>query len=194
VAGIRLVRALFFVPFVISQVVVGLVFAWFLNSQFGLLDRMVAALGAPALAPLDSERLAIFAVILAALWPQAAYCMMFYLTGLAALARQEIEIARLTGARGLPLLWDIVLPQLRPVTFIVVLVSVVSALRSFDLVMVITAGGPFNASTVLAYYMYEQTFLSSRYGYAAAIATVLLAMMAACIGVLLWRLVRQERA
>ena len=59
-----------------------------------------------------------------------------------------------------------VLPQLRPVTFIAAMVCVVSALRSFDLVMIMTAGGPYNSTTVLAYYMYEQTFLSLRYGYA----------------------------
>jgi multiple sugar transport system permease protein len=190
--GIRLVRALFFMPFVISQVVVGLIFAWFLNSQFGLLDQLLQALRLSPIAPLESERWAIVAVVLAALWPQTAYCMMLYLTGLAGLQREPIEAARLYGAKGVSLLWRIVLPQLRPVTFIVCLVCIVSALRSFDLVMIITRGGPFNSSIVLAYYMYEQTFLASRYGYAAAIAVVLLLMMGFCIAIFLRRLLRLE--
>jgi multiple sugar transport system permease protein len=85
-----------------------------------------------------------------------------------------------------------VLPQLLPVTFIVIMVCIVSALRSFDLVAVMTRGGPYDSSTVLAYYMYEQTFGSLRYGYGAAIASVLLLLMSGCIGVLLWRLLRRE--
>ena len=85
---------------------------------------------------------------------------------------------------GRTLLWHVVLPQLRPVTFIAAMVCVVSALRSFDLVMIMTAGGPYNSTTVLAYYMYEQTFLSLRYGYAAAIAAVLFALMGCCVALL----------
>ena len=72
------------------------------------------------------------------------------------------------------------------------MVCAVSALRSFDYVIVMTLGGPYDSSTVLAYYMYEQTFLSLRYGYGAAIAVVLLALMSAIIGLMLWRLFRQE--
>jgi multiple sugar transport system permease protein len=69
----------------------------------------------------------------------------------------------------------------------------VAALRSFDYVMIMTLGGPYNRSTVLAYYMFEQTFIGLRYGYGAAVATVLLAMTSGIIFALLWRLLRQER-
>jgi multiple sugar transport system permease protein len=74
------------------------------------------------------------------------------------------------------------------------MVCAVSALRSFDYVIIMTGGGPYDSSTVLAYYMYEQTFQSLRYGYGAAIAVVLLALMSAIIGLMLWRLFRQEGA
>jgi multiple sugar transport system permease protein len=192
--GIRLIRALFFMPFVVSQVVVGLVFAWFFSSRFGLFDHLLGLVGVPPAELLDGERSAILAVIFAAFWPQTAYCMIFYLTGLAALRLDLVEAARLQGARGLSLLWSVVLPQLRPVTFIVILVCIVSALRSFDLVMIMTQGGPYDSSTVLAYYMYEQTFLSGRYGYAATVATVLFVIMSAGVGLALWRLLRRELA
>ena len=85
-------------------------------------------------------------------------------------------------------------PQLRAVHFIVAMVCAVAALRSFDYVMIMTLGGPYDSSTVLAYYMYEQTFLGQRYGYGAAIAVVLLALMSGIIFVLLWRMFRRERA
>lgn len=192
VRGIRLIRALFLLPFVISQVVVGLIFAWFLNADFGLLNQILPRIGLSPVAPLDSGRFAIFAVILAGLWPQTAYCMVLYLTGLTGLRPELIESARMDGAKGSSLLWHVVLPHLRPVTFIVAMVCVVSALRSFDLVMIMTAGGPYNSTTVLGYYMYEQTFLSLRYGYGAAVATVLFALMATCVGFFLWRLLRRE--
>ena len=194
IAGIRLVRSLFLLPFVISQVVVGLIFAWFLNPDFGLLNPLLAKLGISAVAPLENEDWAIFALIAAGLWPQTAYCMVLYLTGLTGIRPELIDSARLDGARDRTLLWHVVLPQLRPVTFIAAMVCVVSALRSFDLVTIMTAGGPYNSTSVLAYYMYEQTFLSLRYGYAAAIATVLFVLMGCCVGFFLWRLLRREMA
>lgn len=193
VPGIRLAKSLFFFPFVISQVVVGLVFSWFFNAEFGLLNQMLRGLGLEPVALLEDERWATFAVIVAGLWPQTAYCMILYLTGLTAINPDLIEAARMDGAQGWRLLWNIVLPQLRPATFIAVVVSVVGALRSFDLVSIMTLGGPYNSSTVLAYYMYEQTFLSFRYGYGAAIATVLFLVMDVYIAFFMWRLLRVER-
>jgi len=194
VFGIRFVKSMFFFPFVISQVVVGLVFSWFLNAQFGLLTEILSRFGLPPLALLEDPRWATFAVIAAGLWPQTAYCMILYLTGLTAMNPEVIEAARMDGAKGARLLWHIVLPQLRPATFIAVVVSVVGALRSFDLVAIMTLGGPYNTSTVFAYYMYEQTFLSFRYGYGAAIATVLFFLMDIYIAFFLWRMLRAERA
>jgi multiple sugar transport system permease protein len=192
--GMRLIRSLFFVPFVLSQVVVGLVFSWFFNPRFGLLNELLAVLGFAPVALIDSERWSIYTMIVAGLWPQTAYCMILYLTGLATLPDELTDAARVDGARGWSLLRYIVLPQLRPIHFIVSMVCAVAALRSFDYVMIMTLGGPHDSSTVLAYYMYEQTFLASRYGYGAAVAVVLLLMMSAIIVILLWRMFGQERS
>lgn len=193
VTGIRLVKALFFFPFVISQVVVGLVFSWFFNAEFGLFNEMFKSFGFEPVALLEDERWATFAIIAAGLWPQTAYCMILYLTGLTAINPELIEAARMDGAKGWRLLWNIVVPQLRPATFIAIVVSVVGALRSFDLVSIMTLGGPYNSSTVLAYYMYEQTFLSFRLGYGAALATVLFLIMDVYIAFFLWHMLKQER-
>ncbi|HUH93469.1 MAG TPA: sugar ABC transporter permease [Casimicrobiaceae bacterium] len=191
--GMRAARTLFFMPFVISQVVVGLIFGWFFNARFGLFNEVLRWLGLPPAAPLDSERWSIYALIAAGLWPQVSYCLILYLTGLATLPGELIDAARVDGAKALPLFRHVVLPLLRPVHFIVALVCAVAALRSFDYVMIMTFGGPYDSSTVLAYYMYEQTFVSLRYGYGAAIATVLLALMSAFTVALLVRLLRRER-
>ena len=191
--GMSLVRSLFFIPFVISQVVVALVFGWFFHTRFGLFNHILTALGMSPAAPLDSETWALYPMILAGLWPQTAYCMILYLTGLATIPRETIDAARVDGARRGSLLRYVVVPQLRGVHFLVAMVCAVAALRSFDYVMIMTLGGPYDSSTVLAYYMYEQTFVGQRYGYGAAIAVALLGLMSGIIFVLLWRMFRRER-
>jgi multiple sugar transport system permease protein len=191
--GVGLVRAIFFFPFVISQVVVGLVFSWFFHGRFGLLNTALGWMGLGPVAPLADETWAIVTIVVAGLWPQTAYCMIIYLAGLASMDRELIEAGRMDGARGWRLLWHVVLPQLGPASFIAIVVCVVGALRSFDLVVIMTRGGPYDSSTVLAYYMYEQTFLAFRYGYGAAIATVLFVIMDVYIAFFLWHMLRRER-
>lgn len=193
IAGIRVIRSLFFVPFVISQVVIGLIFAWFFHSEFGLFNEVLRLLSLGPVAPLSSEQWATPAIIIAGLWPQTAYCMILYLTALATIRGDLVDAARVDGARAWNLMRFVVLPQLRPITFVVAMVCIVAALRSFDLVMIMTGGGPYDRSTVLALYMYEQTFSAFRFGYAAAIATVLLLLMGSGVGFFLWRLLRRER-
>ena len=192
--GMRVARCLFLLPFVISQVVVGVVFGWFFSAHFGLFDQIVSAFGLRPPALLDHEDTALFAVIMAGLWPQTAYCMILYLAGLTTLRPDVIDAARLDGAQGWSMLRYVVLPELRPVTLLVILVCSVSALRNFDLVTIMTGGGPYNSSTVAAYYMYEQVFLAFRYGYGAAIACVLFVLIEACVILFLWRTQRLDPA
>jgi multiple sugar transport system permease protein len=99
------------------------------------------------------------------------------------------------GARGWRLLWHIVIPQLGPATFIAVVVTVIGALRSFDLVSIMTDGGPYGSSRVLSFYMYEQALSEYGYrmGYGAAIAVVLFAIMMVFITLFIVRMLSQER-
>jgi multiple sugar transport system permease protein len=195
VFGIRLVKSLFFFPFVISQVVVGLVFSWFYDPTNGLLLHVMQLLGLEPVAILSDDRLVTYGIVAAALYPQTAYCMILYLTGLNSLQPEQIEAARLDGAKGWRLLRHIVLPQLRPATFIAVVVTVVGSLRSFDLISIMTAGGPYGSSRVLAYYMYEQALseYGFRMGYGTAIATVLFLLMLVHIVIMLVRIYRHEK-
>jgi multiple sugar transport system permease protein len=189
VRGMRLVKSLFFSPFVLSGVVVGLVFSWFYDPAFGLLKLLVGH-GIPIL---GDERYATFGVIGAALWPQIPFCMLLYLTNLTSINPEIIEAGRIEGATGWPLLWHVVLPQLRPATFLSVVLTIIGALRSFDLIAVMTGGGPFDSSTVLAYFMYDQAIKYFRYGYSAAIAVVLFLIMLGFIVYQLRRLLHADR-
>jgi multiple sugar transport system permease protein len=193
--GIRVYKSLFFFPFVISQVVVGLMFSWFYAPNFGLFYKLIEALTGQGVAILAEENLVTYGIIAAGLWPQIAYVMILYLTGLNNVAPDQIEAARLDGAKGWKMLWHVILPQLRPATFIAVVVTVIGALRSFDLVSIMTDGGPFGSSRVLSFYMYEQALseYGFRMGYGAAIAVVLFAIMMVFISGFIWKMWRDEK-
>ncbi len=195
VTGIRIYKSLFFFPFVISQVVVGLVFTWFYDPSFGLLNRIVEFLGGNPVNVLGDERYVTYGIIAAGLWPQTAYCMILYLTGLNAVSPDQIEAGRLDGAKGWRMLWHVILPQLRPATFIAFVVTIIGALRSFDLISIMTNGGPFGESRVLSFYMFEVALseYGFRMGYGAAIAVVLFFIMLIFIAVFLWKMYRDER-
>jgi multiple sugar transport system permease protein len=195
VTGIRIYKSLFFFPFVISQVVVGLIFAWFYAPNFGLLTKILAWLGLGDIAILADERFVTYGIIAAGLWPQIAYCMILYLTGLNNVSPDQIEAARLDGAKGFRMLWHVIIPQLRPATFIAVVVTIIGALRSFDLVSIMTDGGPYGSSRVLSFYMYEQALseYGFRMGYGAAIAVILFLIMMVFISGFIWKMVNDER-
>ncbi len=195
VTGIRLYKSLFFFPFVISQVVVGLMFSWFYAPNFGLFYKLIEWITGTGVAVLADERYVTYGIIAAGLWPQIAYCMILYLTGLNNVAPEQVEAARLDGARGWRMLWHVILPQLRPATFIAVVVTVIGALRSFDLVSIMTDGGPYGSSRVLSFYMYEQALSEYGYrmGYGAAIAVVLFAIMMVFIAGFISKILRDER-
>jgi multiple sugar transport system permease protein len=195
VAGIRIYKSLFFFPFVLSQVVVGLVFAWFYLPNEGLLSNMLALVGLGPVNVLGDPTWATYGIILAGLWPQTAYCMILYLTGLNAVDPEQVEAARLDGAKGWKMLWYVIIPQLKPATFIAFVVTIIGALRSFDLISIMTNGGPFGQTRVLSFYMFEKALseYGFRMGYGAAIAVVLFLIMLIFIAYFLWSMYREEK-
>ena len=194
VRGMRFYKSLFFFPFVISQVVVGLMFSWFYAPNFGLFYQLIEKVTGTGVAVLADDRFVTYGIIAAGLWPQIAYVMILYLTGLNNVAPDQIEAARLDGAKSWRMLWYVIIPQLRPATFIAVVVTVIGALRSFDLVSVMTDGGPYGSSRVLSFYMYEKALseYGFRMGYGAAIAVVLFGIMMVFISGFIWKMWRDE--
>lgn len=195
VTGIRIYKSLFFFPFVLSQVVVGLVFSWFYLPNEGLLNNILGFFGVDAINVLGDPTLATYGIIAAGLWPQTAYCMILYLTGLNAVDPEQIEAGRLDNAKGWKMLWYIIIPQLKPATFIAFVVTIIGALRSFDLISIMTNGGPFGQTRVLSFYMFEKALseYGFRMGYGAAIAVVLFLIMLVFITYFLWSMWSEER-
>lgn len=187
------VKAFFFIPLVLAHVIIGVVFAWFYDPTFGLLAMGFRALGLAPVAILSNEHYVTFGIIVAALWAQVAFCLVLFLAGLSQIDHELVAAGRLDGATGWRLFRYVVLPQLRPVTFVAAIITIIMSLRNFDMISVMTQGGPYGRSTVLAYQMYDATIFSYRAGYGAAIATVLFAIMSIYIAWFLWHTLREER-
>lgn len=193
VRGVRAAKSLFFFPFVINLVVIGFVFSWFYNPDLGLLAELLKLIGLKPIPVLADEILATYGIIVAALWPQTAYCMILYLTGLTCMSPQVVEAGRIDGAKGFSMLFNIILPQLRAASFIAIVVTVIGSLRSFDLIAIMTAGGPWGSSNVLAYHMYQEALFNFKMGYGASISVILFLIMGGFIAVFLTNIIRHER-
>ncbi|WP_434730468.1 carbohydrate ABC transporter permease [Rhizobium binae] len=193
IAGMRVMKSLLFMPKVLSSVTVGVVFTWFYTPNFGLLPIAGSWLGIEVPAVLSHPDLVTYAIVGASLWIQVSLNLVLFLAALSGLNGDLISAGRVDGARGWQMLWHVILPQLAPITVISVALTAISALRSFDLIAVMTAGGPFGSSTTLAYQMFEQSIFSYRFGYGAAIAVVLMVITGFFIAWYLLKVLRSER-
>lgn len=204
----RFLKISFYLPLVLSPTVIALVWAWIYHPEQGLLNSALAAilsflhtLGLPlnpeaarSIGWLGDPKLALGAILAAACWRQVGYVMILYLAGLKTLDPEIVEAAQVDGATGWTLFRRIILPLLTPITTLIVVISTVDSFRSFDLVYVLTRGGPFHSTEVLANYMYLAAFHDYQMGYAAAIAVVLMGITIAPIAFFLWYTVRREEA
>lgn len=192
-AGTKLFKAGFFSPMVVSSVVIGIIWSW-MYQPFGLINELLAKLGRDGMPIgfLSDPDLVTWSIIGAGLWRQVGYVMLLYLAGLNGVDKTLVEASRVDGASTVRSFRDVVLPQLQPVTVIIVVISIIDALRSFDLVNIMTRGGPYNQSNVLAQMMYIEAFNNYNMGYGAAIATILALISMVFIFTYLRRMVRTE--
>lgn len=189
---VGLFRSAFFVPYVISLVVVGLVWQFMLTDKVGIVSR---ALGAFALSPswLGDPRLALVSVIVVTIWYQMGYYMIIFMAGIQDIPREYYEAARIDGAGGWATFRDITWPLLRPTSFFALLTSTIAALTGgFDLIYVLTKGGPANATTLVIFYVFQQAFQFGEFGYAAAMSSFLVLVML-LLSALIFRLTRGGR-
>ncbi|MDM8531092.1 sugar ABC transporter permease [Anaerolineales bacterium HSG25] len=193
VKGDRFFKMGIFLPQVLSLPVIGLIWAWVYNPRDGFINPLLTSLGlADPPSWLSDKELVIWAVIFAAAWRQIGYIMILYVAGLKNVDIRLLEAAKLDGANAWQSFRHITFPLLAPVTTIVVVISVIDSLRSFDLVWVMTKGGPANASTVLAVLMYIQAFNNYKMGLGAATAVVLFMISLVFIVGYLWRIMKDE--
>ena len=172
----QLLRTLFFAPFVLPVVAVGLIWKLIYEPSLGALNTLLTAAHLDSLARgwLGESEVAIFAVIAVSCWRYVGFHMMIVLAGVQAIGDDLYEAARLDGATGWQAFWHVTLPNLRRVLLVDALLITVGSVKIFDLVKVMTDGGPGYNSDVLATFMYRVAFTEDRMGYSAAIAVIML--------------------
>jgi raffinose/stachyose/melibiose transport system permease protein len=167
-------RTLFFLPYVMPTAVLGIIFQWLYNPAFGPFNQFLKAigLGKIALPWLGDFTWVLPAVGAVASWYFFGFCMVVFLSGMQRIDPQLFDAARVDGARGWQSFLHITLPSLLPEIRVVLLLTVIASIKSFDLIFTMTRGGPGNATLVPNIYMYQLGFQLNRYGYAAAVAII----------------------
>ncbi len=182
-----IMRSMFFAPQMVSLVVIAVVWQLMGADKIGILARMFSFFRLPGVSILGDPTFALYTVVFVTVWFLMGFYMLIFLGGLQDIPQQYYEAARIDGATPVQAFRHITLPLLRPTSFFVLLVSLVAAVAGqqvFDLVYVMTKGGPANATQVMIIYIYQQAFQYSAFGYAAAMASILVLILMGLTGLL----------
>jgi len=176
--GRGFLRMAYFTPTVLPMIAVANIWLFFYTPGYGLLEQITGLFGLPSHNWLGDQRTALGAITLVAVWKEAGFFMIFYLAALQSLSPSLREAAAIEGASRWYFFRRVQWPLLMPTTLFVMINAVINAVRMVDHVVVLTRGGPDNASTLLLYHLYEVGFKFWDTAYAAAITVVLLAVLA----------------
>ncbi|MCC9077863.1 sugar ABC transporter permease [Litorilinea aerophila] len=171
------VRGIVFSPVMLSGAAIGIVWIYIFDPRYGLLDFFIRGVGLRSPNWLLDTSWAMTAVIIVHVWKTLGYAVVIYLAGLQAIPRELYEAALVDGAGTWARFRHVTLPGLSPVTFFLVITTVLAAFQSFDIIKVMTDGGPVNATTTLIYYLYEEGFVGFNAGRAGVAAVVLFLAM-----------------
>lgn len=173
-------RSMFFLPHVVSLVVIGLVWQFMLIDGIGVVNQLLQAIGLNGVSWLGNPDFALATVVLVSIWFFMGYYMIIFLSALQDIPREYYDAARVDGASSIETFRYVTWPLLKPTSFFVLLVSTVTGvagLQAFDLIYVMTGGGPANSTSLGIFYIYEQAFQFNDYGYAAAMASFLVVIL-----------------
>ena len=167
-------RTLFFLPYIMPTAVLGIIFQWLYNPAFGPFNQILKAVGLRSLALpwLGDFNLALPAVGAVATWFFFGFCMVVFLTGMQRIDPSLHDAAKMDGASPRQSFQSITMPLLLPEIRVVLLLTVIASIKSFDLIFTMTRGGPSNATLVPNIYMYQLGFQLNRFGYASAVAII----------------------
>jgi ABC-type sugar transport system permease subunit len=173
IRGRNAYRAIVFSPTFTTSVAIAMVWGWILDPYYGLLKLPLHWLGLRSPNWLLDPQWALPGVMIVVIWAGIGYDMVIFLAGLQGIPIDLYEAARVDGASRWSLFWRITFPLLSPTTFFLLIISIVGAFKAFDIVAVMTGGGPLNSSNVYVYYLYQNAFRWFKAGYASALAMVL---------------------
>lgn len=173
-----LYKSLFYLPIALSPIIIGIIWIWVYSPQLGIINIALKAIGQDHLAKawLASPDTALTSVFIAWAWQQTGLNMVIFLAGLTSVPMPLIEAARVDGANYIQTLRKVIIPMLRPATVVVLALTAINALKSFEVIWVMTKGGPFNRSDTLAVFMYSESFRKYKMGYGSSAAVILFLM------------------
>src|ERR1700731_1106418 len=190
--GSSLVRLALTMPMIMPPIAIGLVWRWLFDGQFGLINYAMKLVGLPPQIWLGNTTTAMGAVVVVEVWQWMPFVFLCLYAGLASLASEPIQAARVDGAGPLQLLWYIVFPMLKPIILVVLLFRIIDCMRVFDIVFVLTEGGPSNGTVLYPFLIYMQGFRYFNVGYAAALSWLLVVFMSILASLLIRMLLKSS--
>lgn len=172
--GRAVYRSIFFIPTVMSPVVIAAIWAWIYNPEAGFANQILGLAGIEGKVWLGEPNLALLSTLVVAVWRWSGLYMLFYLAGLQTVSSEVLEASRVDGASYWQSIRHILIPMLRPTTALLVLVGTIAALREFEIIEILTGGGPAHATDLLSTRIFAEAFELFHAGYAATISTILL--------------------
>ncbi|CAN5655585.1 sugar ABC transporter permease [soil metagenome] len=170
-------RAIIFMPTLISGAVIGIVWAYIFDPRYGLVATSLRSIGLTSPEWLRDPEWAMPALIIVYIWKNVGFATVIFLAGLQAIPRDLYESAKVDGAGPIWRFKSVTLPMLSPIMFFVVVTSILNSFQAFDIINVMTRGGPVDATNTLIYYVYEQGFVAFNAGRGAAASIVLFTVM-----------------
>jgi multiple sugar transport system permease protein len=166
-------------PLLINPVVVGLIWRMFLHPELGIVNYLLKLAHLGPVNWLGDVRVAFWTVVLVDIWHQVSFMIILLLAGLSALPREPYEAARMDGASTIQAFFYVTLPLMRPVIAVTLLIRLIFAVKTFDLIFVMTRGGPGTSTDLISYYIYRSAFFGLDIGQASAISVLLLVIVLA---------------
>lgn len=182
--GLKVARTLLLIPPMIAPAVVGLNFRWLFNGQYGFFDALLHDLHLPAIPWLSDPNWALVSVIIADVWENTPLMVLLFLAGLQSLPQEPLEAAAVDGASAWRTFWAIVLPLMRPIIMISLMLRIIDTFRTFDIVWLMTQGGPGGATNLITVDAYLLAFQGVDFGHAAAVSYIALVISLILLGVL----------
>jgi multiple sugar transport system permease protein len=190
--GLATLRKVSMLPIMVMPLVVGLVWFYMFNENFGVVNWLVSLFGSSRIPFLTHDTLALWSLVIADVWQWTPFVMLVLFAALQSLPEYVYEAARMDGLSGWQIFFRITLPLLRPAILVVLILRVVDAFRMVELVFMMTKGGPAGYTEVLPWYLYTTGFLSLDLGYAAAMAVLMLILVTIVSQLFVRQLARQE--
>lgn len=176
----KILKTLLFVPNVTTASAMAILWMWIFDPDFGLSGQIFSALGKASPRWLLDSNLAMWVIISLSVWRSMGYVMLIYMSGLSSINDEIYEAARIDGASTSQQVFRITLPLLKPTSYFLALTMFIQAMQVFDIVSVMTGGGPYDSTNVLNLYIYQMAFGRSRAGYAAALSVILFLILLIC--------------